>query len=850
MVRDISRNRSSVASRALTLLLVAWLALPGHGSDPGVRPAFRPGTRLAEALRELQARGLRIVYSSRVVPAEARVVVEPTATEDRGILEELLRPHGLGLEEGPGGSLVIVRRAARDGPGRLRGRVVSRRSNEPLPSARVRLSPGGAEARTGPDGAFGLPDLPSGTYVLEARRSGFVVEQRSVEVVAGRTTEVRLGLLPLPFRGEEVLVLPSRISLLGEEPEGTLSLTRDEIARLPQLGGDVFRALGLLPGAASNPVTAQPQVRGGRRDELLVLLDGQELYEAYHLKDFDSALSLVAASTLERLQLTTGAFPAAYGDRMGGVLDLTTLTPSASLRLGLELSFVAAQLSGSGSLGERGGWLLSFRRGFADLAGPIVGSQSPAFWDALGRVDYRPGPSQALQLNALLAGDLLDGREEANGELTVLDTDYDAAYAWVSHQAVPGPNLYVTTAVSGSEVRRERLGSELEEDLAVAVNDRRKLSVLGASQSWSLSLGERHSLTAGLEWRRFDSEYDYESVVAFASPLALLRSWIPEGPFVYRGRVRDDATGVFLSGRTRPAADLTLEAGVRYDRHTTPGDGVVSPRAGLAWAIGRSVLRLAWGRFAQGHRAYELQLPDGDATIYPIERSTQWVLGLEHLFDGRLAQTLGSARLELYDRRTSTPRVRYESLFEAYEPLPEGAFDRVRIAPRSGRASGLEVSLRGKAGQRLDWWASYALGRAEDEVEGGSVRRRTEQRHVVNLVAGLDLGRRWALDLAWRYRTGLPITSVTLGTDAGGNPVPVLGPLNGERLPPEHRLDLRLSRTWKLGRGSLAAYVDVQDLYNRRNASGHDLEIRDERIEATAESWPGFFLSAGIRLEY
>jgi len=60
----------------------------------------------------------------------------------------------------------------------------------------------------------------------------------------------------------------------------------------------------LLPGTAANDVTAQFNVHGGRRDEVLILLDGQELYETYHLQEFDRAISVVEAGSL------SGASPA------------------------------------------------------------------------------------------------------------------------------------------------------------------------------------------------------------------------------------------------------------------------------------------------------------------------------------------------------------------------------------------------------------------------------------------------------------------------------------------------------------------------------------------------------------
>ena len=87
-----------------------------------------------------------------------------------------------------------------------------------------------------------------------------------------------------------------------------------------------------------------------------VLLDGQELYEAYHLKDYDNALSFVSAGALASASLTTGAYPASHGDRMSGVLDLRTVDPPDGRRYVLGLSVLDALASSAGLVrrGPRG----------------------------------------------------------------------------------------------------------------------------------------------------------------------------------------------------------------------------------------------------------------------------------------------------------------------------------------------------------------------------------------------------------------------------------------------------------------------------------------------------------------
>lgn len=840
------------------LLIVACL-LAGAQSELGAQAnieGLSAGMPLTEALLVLQARGLKLVFSSRVVSPDMKVASTPVATDLRPILDEILAPHGLVVEEQQGGSLVVVPGHRPPARPTLQGSVRSRLALAAVPGVSVSVVGIGIETTTDAAGRFEIAGLGPGTYTLEARRPGFVIEQRQEVVLApGTGAAVAFVLQPAPLTEEEITVHPSRISLLSEEPAAPVALSREEILVLPHLGGDVFRAASLLPGISGNDVSAQFHVRGGRRDEVLVLLDGQELYEAYHLKDFDNALSVVPTAALSRLDLTTGAFSASHGDRMGAILDMSTVTPSQPRQFRLSISVLDAQAETAGRRGEGMSWLVSTRRGTTDLAGRIFGQEDPSFWDLFGKVDARLTPAQSLRGNVLHSADQLDFVEERSGELRRFDTEYDSSYLWLTHQAVLSDRLFVDTALSTSRIGRDRQGLEDEEEKQFEVRDDRDLEVAGLLQSWNLQASPRQFLKGGFELRRFEAGYDYFSSRDFESPFVELRAEPRDGIFALRDRFLDEHLGAYLSDRFHPIETLTLELGARYDRHTLTGDGIWSPRTTLAWGLGgSSVLRIGWGHYHQSQRAYELLVEDGDTRLYPAERSEHWVAGFEHLFD-RASSPLAGIRAEVYRRRVTDPRPRYESLFEPFEPFPEGELDRFRIEPESGTAEGVELVVQGRAGNRLAWWANYGYATTVDVIAGKEVPRQIDQRHTLNLDVNFQLSRHWDLNLAWRFHTGRPTSPVFLeereDEDGEVELVPVLGPLNSQRLPSFHRLDLRISRKWQGSRGRLTFFSDVQNLYNRRNVAGFDLEVDEEagRIIRTEEDWPGFFASAGISWE-
>ncbi len=86
------------------LALLAGVAL---AQDNAPRFLGRP---LAEALADMQQRGLGVIFSSDLVQPEMRVRREPTATSLHRRLDQLLAPHGLKAQVGPRGTVLVVLR--------------------------------------------------------------------------------------------------------------------------------------------------------------------------------------------------------------------------------------------------------------------------------------------------------------------------------------------------------------------------------------------------------------------------------------------------------------------------------------------------------------------------------------------------------------------------------------------------------------------------------------------------------------------------------------------------------------------------------------------------------------------
>jgi hypothetical protein len=97
-----------------------------------------------------------------------------------------------------------------------------------------------------------------------------------------------------------------------------------------------------------------------------------------------------------------------------------------------------------------------------------------------------------------------------------------------------------------------------------------------------------------------------------------------------------------------------------------------------------------------------------------------------------------------------------------------------------------------------------------------------DQTHNLVVVGSYTLGK-WQFGGRWQYATGAPLTPVVGSmylTDVNAF-VPVFGEVNSSRLEAAHQLDLRIDRKWTFEQWSLAAYLDVTNVYAHARVLGY-----------------------------
>ena len=652
-----------------------------------------------------------------------------------------------------------------------------------------------------------------------------IVRQRAA--TRGKTENAATVAAVAPQGIEEVAVFASRYRIAAFDDLAPSSLTRQQVEALPGIDEDALRVTRYLPGTATNGLSARTNVRGGRDNELAVYFDDVPLYEPFHYKDFQALLGVLDPSAVSRLDFYSGVFPAEFGDRLSGVLDISPRLPTAGLaehELGVSLLYAHALSVGERRVRDRPvRWLASVRQSTAELAIRAAERSGiePQFLDLLLRAEWSPGDHDTVTAGLLWLDDELEAETGGGAERT--RASYRDRTGWMKWQH-EFERQSVRLLLANSERHTDRSGSlQRPGEIDGSVDEDRESGATRFELQWHRP-DEAGAWSAGVVLDRFDVEFDYAANATFDPTLAAL--FARPAPLQ---RVADivasgDAWSAWATRLWRPAERWSFNLGLRIDaQRYIARDAILggiaesqlsaqqwSPRlaAEYRWSE-RTVLRASLGRATQAERPDELMVADGDSRFHDPQRADQLVLGLEHRL-GEAAQL----RIEAYRKDVTDPLPRYENLFDPVTVLPELEVDRRRVEPLASRLYGIEGSLRWQLGEPWSGWVGYTWSEAKDQFDGFSAPRSWNQLHSV--FAGVSWSRLpWQLSANLLGHSGWRRNAFEPDATAGG--ALVLSPRNSDAWRAFVSLDLRASWRRPLRRGGVRVYGEIINATNRSN---------------------------------
>ncbi len=656
---------------------------------------------------------------------------------------------------------------------------------------------------------------------------------------------------------EMVVVSASRYEISRDIATSNFGIDQISIQNMPDLGEDPLRATQRLPGTAASGASAKTHFRGGDEGEIGIMLNGQWLFDPFHIRDYQNIFSVVDARAIQGVEVYTGGFPVRYGDRMSGLILMDSQAFEEPRHTEIGISVFNTSFLSAGSK-ERQSWVVSVRRGNLDL---VIDSQfgQPTYYDMFAEYAFEFSPDTRLSINALYADDkvelVLESQPDERDQIT---SDTRNAQLWLRLDSRWSPSLASTTIFSAVDFSNRRRGYANDvEKMVATVTDDRYISQLGFRQDWLWSPSDKTATQWGIQATFGRAEYAYDGDAEYFGLEALYEG---QPDTVSRSVIANPKGGsyaLYVSNRWQLADNTVLEWGLRWDDQTytdLSSDSQLSPRLNLLfrpWE--RTELRLSAGRYFQSQPIQALQVEDGIDHFWRAQRADHLIAGIKHLIDNDT-----SVRLEIFYKDIAHVRPRFENLFNPLGTMPELQADRTRLDPGGAQSRGLELSAVRSVGS-LDWWASYTWSKVTDRIDGIDELRSWDQRHAIQAGVGWR-SEKWNFSAAASVHTGWPTTNLELvqdGTDIDGEPifVAISGPRNTQKHGTFASVDARLSRKFKLRRGSLLVFLEITNVFDRNNECCLDWDFSEDPasidgLERGVDYWMPLLPAIGVLWEF
>lgn len=733
----------------------------------------------------------------------------------------------------------------------LRGTVTDADTGEPLVGASVLL------LKTNPP--FGTNTTISGTYVFEkipVGRHQLQVSYLGYEALTVAEVLVESGretVLNVQLRERADSLKTIVVKAPGNSPAnsiGSQSLTIEEQFRFPGTNFDPARLAMAYPGVAgNNDGTNVVSVRGNSPNALQWRLEGVEIVNPNHTANAGTfgdratgaggGVNILSAQLLGTSSLHMGAFPAQYGNALGGVMDMY-LRPGNDQHheliaqagfIGIEAAVEGPISVGSGqqAVGSRAqpSFLANYRYSFTGLLtgmGVDFGDEETAFQDLAFHVSLPSKNGGKFTLFGL-GGKSSTLYKSPTDTATIDKERFNIDFR--SQMGALGMTHVLPVGKSGV-LRTVAVGSALEHDRTADLlatgerweDDNLRQQKLSFSSIFSQKINVSHRWRLGVEAAFSDDSFHalYEnSTVNFENG--------------------GDATGwivqPFMEWHASFGKKTTVVAGMHASVFTILKNEVLpEPRISINYDLGKSRLSLAYGLHSQN---LPTQL---NALTYNSEQPS--ASRAHHLAAGyqlNLAESV-VLKAETYYQSLFKVPVYYggphpvstlnfidfsQSYFTSGQPFYPDEFE----SNGEGRNYGLDLSLQKYLTDRYFFLLAGSVYRSQYAGADGEWRStRFDGGHTLNLTAGREVAKQKhgktiingiSGRVAWLGGFRDTPIDVTASAEAGYTVYEQQAAFS-QKLDDYFRVDLRLYRKWNRTKRNSMLSLDIQNAINRENA--------------------------------
>jgi hypothetical protein len=746
--------------------------------------------------------------------------------------------------------------------GTIRGKVIDKQSEKPLTGATVELlSLPESSVITDADGNFKIANVALGRQVVRVTFSGYEsASTPDIDVTSGKDNILNISI-PEKFNSLDAVVIksgPNKDKAINKMAAVSVrQFSAEEANRYAGGRSDVSRLASNFAGVATADDSRNDiVVRGNSPAGLLWRLEGIPIPSPNHFSTLGTTGSPVSAlnpNLLANSDFITSAFPAEYGNAIGGVFDVGFRkgnTEKYEYSLGMA-AFPGLEAMAEGPfLKKKGGsFIIAARYGVVGLLGLAGTAAVPNYNDISFNIDFGKSKIGNISLFGILGSSNIDfiGKDIDTTDLfAAKDEDAFAKSNFTAfglkHTLNIGKNSYLKTTIGSSSAtstyeadRYFNFQTALEKKLKFTDVDntesRFTFSTLFNSKitkKFTLRTGlllESFNLKASINDRDRQRDNDGDGYPDFVNIINTDGNYSIVQPYT--------------QAQIRLTEKLTLNAGVHGQYFSVNEEFAFEPRMSFSYAINnKNSLNIGYGIHHQNVAAPILFLNEnvGGRLIQTnknldLVRSQHYVLG----YDTRLGDKW-RAKVELYYQ--SIDKAAVEKAATGYSSLTEGAsftysIDKTSLVSNGkGSNSGIELTLEKFFSK--GYHALFTSSFFESKYEGSDgVERNTpfNNGYVVNALGGKEfkIGKKkkniFSINTkittaGGRYYTPVDVAASKIaGYEIRDNAKPY-----SEQYDAYFRMDIKLGMKFnsKAKKRSHQLYVDFQNVTGNENVFSKD----------------------------
>ncbi len=725
----------------------------------------------------------------------------------------------------------------------ISGQVTNDVTNEPLSSALIQVKDLDASTTTDENGRYRLR-LPRGSHQIEVRYPS--MKPYAVKIVLISDGELNIPLIEQPRVLREVTIISDNSANPNNLKMGVETIDVQRMKNIPKVLGenDIMQTVLMLPGVQKvGEGSAGLNVRGGKTDQNLILLDHATIYNPFHFFGFFSSFDADAMGSSEIMK---SSIPSEYGGRLSSLLNVNLKRANKEKVTGkLGISPVTAKgIIEVPIIKEKTSLLANVRTTYSDWIvrradNDAIRQSDPSFNDVLLSLHHSYGNGNSIKVSAYQSNDAF--------RLTVDSlTNYSNKAISAEWKQLIRNDLTLSVIGGMSQYDFQIIYDKTMEsafEYGFDISDQFAKLIVDYFPS------QKHNFRLGAEARLYEINQGYLDPLNGSTvvPAQLERE---------RGLER----AVFISDDYEINSQLSVSGGLRYSFFSPYGGRSINiyqeglPRDNSSFL---GSVTLGDNEFVETYSGPEARIT-GKYSFSPrssikagITQMRQYIHAISNtssvsptdtwkLSDPNFApQQSIQYSAGYYQRLTDELEFSVETYYKQLDNLLDYKLGANLVLNESletdvlqgeGRAYGLEVLVKKQAG-KLNGWFAYAYSRSEqrfrDEfpentIDGGEFfPSNFDKPHNINLVANYKYTRRFSFSANIVYSTGRPVTYPTGKYVISGIEFTQFSGRNQFRIPDYFRVDIgvNIENSHKLNRFGYGYWnISIYNLTARRNA--------------------------------